>query len=112
MLWKISLFIFLKRRLVGSSSCSSWYPNTVSIRRWSEPLLSSLLTPVWIRWSIISKETKLRSIIKGLMPASLAGFVISPGSKPSLSLLFFIISLRYSAAALQLYLASGPFYLR
>ena len=46
-LWKISLFIFLKRRLVGSSSCSSWYPNTVSIGRWSEPLSSSLLTPVW-----------------------------------------------------------------
>jgi hypothetical protein len=37
-LWKISLFIFLKSRLVGSSSRPSRYPNTVSTGRWSEPL--------------------------------------------------------------------------
>jgi hypothetical protein len=48
----------------------------------------------------MSKVIKLRLIVKGLMPAPLAGLIISPGLKPSLSLLFSVTLIRYSAAIL------------
>ena len=110
-LQKISLFIFLKSYLVSSSFYSSQNLNTISTRRQLEPLLSSLLIPIQIRQSIISKVIKLRLIIKGLMPTPLAGLIISPSLKPSLSPLFSIILIRYSTTILQLYPALGPPYL-
>ena len=110
-LQKISLFIFLKSCLVSSSCYSSQNLNTISTGRQLEPLSSSLLIPIWIRQSIISKVIKLRLISKGLIPTPLASLIISPSLKPSLSPLFSIILIRYSATILQLYLASGPPYL-
>jgi len=79
--------------------------------RWSNPLSSSVLTLNWIRWLAILGVTRLRLIVEGFIPASLAGLIINPVLKLSLSSLFSITLIRYSTAALQLGLALGPPYL-
>ena len=60
---------------------------------------------------VIPIVIKLRLIVKGLIPTPFASLIISPSLKPSLSPLFSVTLIRYSATTLQLYLALGPPYL-
>ena len=83
----------------------------VSTGRQSNPLSSSVLTLNQIKQLAILGVTRLRLIVEGFIPTPLASLIINPISKLSLSLLFSITLIRYSATTLQLGLALGPPYL-